>query len=130
MTGATNMSANENIPGSTPDGPSVADGNVERLISKAYRPEGPDAAFAQLARQRVLDAAAADAASSNRQETAMSTRTVRLVRGPSPLFGPLGAIAAVLLVGFGLFAVLRPRPVLEVNPVRPAGTGPSQELAG
>src|SRR5688572_19076209 len=117
------MNANENTSNPAPDRPSVADGNVENLIRKAYRPEAPGADFAQRARQRVLEAAAANPSTATHEETAMPARTLRLVRGPFPMFGPLGAVAAVLLVAFALFAVFRrstPPQVNNGNPVTPA----------
>src|SRR5687768_5095289 len=123
------MNANDNTSNPAPDRPSVADGNVENLIRKAYRPEAPGADFAQRARQRLLEAAAANPSTATHEEPAMPARTLRLVRGPFPMFGPAGAIAAVLLVALGLFMVLRRNTTLESNPARP-DPGLSQTSSG
>jgi len=98
-------------------GESVGDRNIERLLSEAYAPERPDAAFARRVGERML------AAARGRVRRRPATRLWR---------GLAYAAAAAALVAAGFFAarVLRPFSPLDLGPhpraARPRRGGPDR----
>src|SRR5262245_48335713 len=93
-----------------PAEPSVGDRNVERLVREAYRPEEPDAAFAERRHQRLCDAARDQAQAHG--GAAPAPNRLRLYRRIGWAVAAAAAVAGVALVLYSYYPWSKPTQVV------------------